>query len=99
MPSFNIRERLLPYRLLAYLLYARPIELRWLESIGDDQVRVTTGEAARDLRMRNAQLWEALFWLRDNQLVLSVEKERKRGSAIIKLVKPTNINYIEKKDE
>jgi hypothetical protein len=95
MPSFEIRERLVPYRILAYMLYANPEALEWLSSAGTDKVRVSTGDASRALRMRNAQLWDALYWLRDNQLILDVEKERKRGSAIITLLQPTNIKLKE----
>ena len=95
MPSFEIRERLVPYRILAYMLYAPTASTEWLSSAGTDKVRVSTGEASRSLRMRNAQLWEALYWLRDNQLIVDVEKERKRGSAIITLLQPSNIKIVE----
>lgn len=91
MPAFEIRERLIPYRILAYLLYAPPGSLDWLESVSEDEVRVITGDAARELRMENKALWEALHWLQDASLVSSVRKERKRGSAVITLKQPTNI--------
>ncbi len=96
MPAYQIRERLIPYRLLAYLLYARPIELEWLSSAGDKKVRVSTGPASRELRMRNAQLWEALYWLHEQGLIKQVEKEKKKGTALVTLIQPTNIeNKIE----
>ncbi len=91
MPAYEIRERLIPYRILAYLLYARPIASEWLESADTNAVRVTTGSASRELRMRNAQLWEALFWLEEQGLVKSVRKEKKRGTALVTLIQPTNI--------
>ena len=98
MPAFPIHERLVPYRILAYLLYARPIEVSWLEVVSDNQVRIITGDAARDLRMKNSNLWDALYWLETNKLVKSIAKEKKRGSAIITLKQPTNIK-VEKKDK
>ena len=92
MPAFQIRDRLIPYRILAYLLYAKPGDMDWLEGLSEKQVRVTTGDAARYLRMKNAHLWQALYWLRDNQLIAKVEKEEKRGTAVITLKQPTNIH-------
>ena len=91
MPMFEIRQRLIPYRILAYLLYAPEGDIPWIESISDDEVRVSTGDASRDLRLKNTNLWDALYWLEEAMLVKSVKKEKKRGSAVIKLLPPTNI--------
>lgn len=76
------RERLLPYRILAYLLYA---DQTWLTEVGPGQVRVVTGEAARFFRLKISLLWEALYWLEKNQLVDKITKERKRGAALVSL--------------
>ena len=91
MPAFDIRQRLVPYKILAHLLYARPIEIEWLQNVDSDKVRVITGDAARAFRVRNKALWDALYWLQDAKLLLSVEKERQRGSCIVTLRQPTNI--------
>lgn len=95
MPAFPIRERLIPYRILTYLLYADEAEHSWLERINDGEIRVTTGEAARSLRLKNANLWQALYWLETNKLVVSVKKEQKRGTAIVCLLPPTNLTGID----
>jgi hypothetical protein len=92
MPAFQIRQRLIPYRLLGFLLYAQADELEWLETHSEDEVRLITGSASRALRMKVSALWEAIYWLRDQKLILSAEKEQKRGTVIIKLRRPTNID-------
>lgn len=91
MPAFEIRERLIPYRILAYLLYSPLSQLEWVESAGAGEVRIFTGDAARALRMKNAALWEALYWLEENKLIKKVKKEKKRGTCIVVLKQPTNI--------
>lgn len=80
------RQRLLPYRVLAYLLYAK--ERTWVSTVQAGQVRIITGAAARFFRMKITVLWETLYWLEKNKLIISVEKERKRGSVIINLKSP-----------
>jgi len=77
------RQRNMPYRILAYLLYSGPKD--WLEILGGGKVRIHTGPAARFLKIKNVDLWERLHWLADNGLLVSVRKERMRGSAIIML--------------
>lgn len=91
MPAFEIRERLLPYRLLAYLLYGSDREFDWLEQLDSGKVRIITGDCARSLRMKNVKLWESLRWLRDNKLIDKLEKEDKRGSVLVYLRTPTNL--------
>ena len=94
MPAFEIRERLIPYRILSYLLYAPlsgPTGIEWAEQASADSVRITTGDAARALRMKNSALWEALFWLEENKLIKKVKKEQKRGTCVIILKQPINI--------
>jgi hypothetical protein len=91
MPAFAIHERLVPYRILAYALYANPEDISWIQSVDDTSIRINTGDAARALRMKNANLWEALYWLETNQLISKVKKEHKRGTAILVLKQPGNI--------
>lgn len=81
----------MPYRILAYLLYAPLISLEWAESAGANSVRIYTGDAARALRMKNAALWDALYWLEENKLIKKVKKEQKRGTAVVVLKAPTNL--------
>ena len=93
MPAFEIRNRLIPYRILGYCLYTPPEAVEWLEMVSDDEVRIITGPCSRALRMKISALREAIFWLLDQELVVSVTPERKRGTLIIKLKQPTNIRY------
>jgi hypothetical protein len=81
------RERLIPYRLLAYLLYAE--DAPWIAPVGKRTVRLFTGDAARTLKLKVSLLWEALYWLKKAGLVESVAKEEKRGMALIVLKAPT----------
>lgn len=81
-----MKDRLVPYKVLAYLLYAE--DRNWLDNLGEGRVRLITGDAARFFRLKIALLWEALYWLEKYKLVESVSKERKRGSAIIQLKSP-----------
>lgn len=83
------RQRNMPYRILAYLLYSGPKD--WLEVLGDGKVRVHTGPASRFLKIKNVDLWERLHWLADNGLLVSVRKERMRGSAIVFLRNAPNL--------
>ena len=92
MPAHQIKESLVPYRLLAYLLYAPETSVVWLKSISPDKVQISTAPAARALRMRNTQLWRALEWLELTGMILGFEKQEKRGSCIIHLRRPTNIS-------
>jgi hypothetical protein len=78
------RDRLSPYRLLVYLLYLEDSPM--VEPLGELKVRLFTAQAARHFNMRNAALWEQLFWLEDAKLIKKVDRERKRGTAIIQLV-------------
>lgn len=95
MPAHKQKERLVPYRLLAYLLYAPTDGSEWCESISTDTVRISTGPCSRVFRLKIVQLWEAIFWLEEQGLIASVKKEKKRGTAVIQLRQPTNIQVIE----
>ena len=95
MAKTPMRDRLLPHRILNYLLYApavpAPGGVEWLETVSDDEIKIYTGPGSRAMRMRIAAFREALFWLLDQQLVLDVRQERKRGTLIVRLRQPTNI--------
>lgn len=91
MPSHVIKDRLVPYKILSYLLYSPLSRSEWLERVSENEVRVFTGEASRALRMKNTNLWDSLYWLEEQSLVISVKKEKKRGTAIIRLKQPVNI--------
>lgn len=92
MPAYPQRERLIPHRVLDYLLYTPESSVDWLESLSGAKVRVITGPAARALRMRNNELWKAIRWLKAQQLIIDYEKEEKRGTVLVTLRQPTNIN-------
>lgn len=90
MPAFPIREKLIPYRILAYLLYAPVESTDWILAVESNLIRVSTGPMGRALKMRNAQLNEALRWLEENHLVEELIRGKK-GTLVIKLRKPSNI--------
>ena len=94
MPAEKQKQRLIPYRLLAYLLFSPTENSEWIENISEDSVRIYTGPCSRIFRMKIVQLWEAIFWLEEQGLIEKVKKEKKRGTAIIKLKQPTNIKVI-----
>lgn len=83
MAASPIKDRLVPYKILGYLLYTE--DKLWLETLGNGRVRLITGEAARFFRLKTSLLWEALYWLEKFKLITSVEKERKKGSVLITL--------------
>lgn len=81
LPNQKIKERLVPYRLLAYLLYIPAAS--WLEVKEKGVVRVNTADMARFFKLKNTSLWDGLNWLERQELVVSVSKEKKRGYATI----------------
>ena len=91
MPAYNMRDRILPYKILSYLLYSPQESVDWLETISEDEVRIVTGPCSRAFRLKISTLWEQLYWLEGQGLISGVSKEKKRGSALIKLKQPTNI--------
>ena len=88
MASYKIKDRLLPYKILAYLLYS---ETEWIEPLKGGKVRLTTGQMSRALRIKNSRLWEQLYWMERQRLISSIDKEEKRGHAVITLMPPRNI--------
>jgi hypothetical protein len=84
MAAYIIKDRLVPYKILTYLLYSEDTR-EWIDVLGNNQVRIRTGSAAKFFRLKNSLLWDALYWLEKYKLVESIEKEKKRGSAIITL--------------
>lgn len=92
-----IKDRLFPYKLLTFLLYAEPVntfeetnDKQWFIIDEDQTILLDTGEAYRALAVKSDKLWEALYWLNDNGL-LTVSKTRRRGEAKITLKYPSNI--------
>ena len=93
----KMRERLIPYRILAYLLYTPPSlplattgKKPWFVLLGSGRVKLATGVAARRWKVKIAQLWETLWWLEKQGLVAKIEKEKQRGSVIITLQPATD---------
>jgi hypothetical protein len=82
-PGQQIKQRLIPYRVLAYILYTP--HAAWLEKVSPNVVRIKTADAARFLRLKNNILWDAFRWLETQELVVSVNKEARRGTALITL--------------
>ena len=91
MPARPIRDRLLPHKFLDILLYAPEENIDWMTILASGEVRIETGPASRHLKMRVAQLWEAIWWLLEHRFVDDVRKEQKRGSVVITLRQPPNI--------
>lgn len=87
--STPTKDRLVPYKLLAYLLYSGPRP--WLQPLGGSRVRLRTGEASRFFRLKSSLLWQALYWLEEHELLEEVAKERKRGTAVLTLKPSTNV--------
>lgn len=99
MPAHAIRERLIPYRILVYLLYAPTEHVNWLEITSVDTVRVYTGPASRALGMRIGDLRAAIRWLKSKDLIISYNTERKRGTMIVKFAPPVNMTGLEYEDK
>lgn len=78
------RQRTVPYKLLAYMLYGRET---WLSRPETGLVRVDTGKMARKLRVSNSRLWEAFEWLAEHKLVTEVVSS-KRGTITARVKKP-----------
>ncbi len=76
------RDRLLPYKVLSYLLYTQG--KTWLSPLGEHKVRLVTGDAARFFRVKTTNLWDAMYWLEKAGL-LKIEKEKKRETASVHL--------------
>lgn len=85
-PGQVIKERLIPYRVLAYLLYLTPGS--WVEKNQPGVVRVKTAVAARALRMKSSAFWETLRWLERQHLITSIKKENRKGQALVTLARP-----------
>lgn len=92
MPAHPIKDRLTPYRLLAFLLYSPTQASHWIERIDNNQVRIYTGPCSRTFRLKIADIWQHIYWLEEQGLLEKVRKEKKRGTAVIRLKQPTNIN-------
>lgn len=79
------KTRTTPFRLLVYFLYGK---YEWIEYVASGVIRVYTGPATRALRVRSADFWTYLYWLEEQGLVITVEKEQKKGTVLIGLKIP-----------
>ena len=74
------------------MLYGPTEHLEWLSVTIDGRIQIETGPASRQFKIRIAQVWDALNWLQENNIIEKVSKGPKRGVAIIKINPPTNLN-------
>lgn len=93
MSVIRSKTRTTPFRLLTYFLYGK---YEWIEYVSPGVIRILTGPAARTLRVRSADFWVYLYWLEQTKLVESIEKEQKKGAAIIRLRPP--VAFSDKED-
>jgi hypothetical protein len=92
MPAHKIKDKLTPYRVFSYILYMPTENSDWLDKVSPDQVRIHTGPCARQFRLKLSQLWDYLFWMEQQGLLGKVQKDKKRGSAVLTLRQPTNLD-------
>ena len=81
------RQRLIPYRVLATMLYSSQECVLKAE---DDSVRVMSGPLSRALRIPISRLLEAFKWLEYNRLIKGYSREGS-GSYRVYLVRPRNL--------
>lgn len=91
------RDRLFPFRVLGYVLYAT--KGTWLEVLDNHTVRLFTGPASRHFRVKISRFWEALYWLKEKGMLLDVLKEQKTGTVILKLKPLTRATDVSDKAE
>jgi len=91
MPAKPHRDRLIPYKLLAYL-YNHSCD--YIELVKPGVVRFYPGKAARALRYRHNQIIQTLEWLSTHGLIKGVRSE-KWGSRIVRLKTPKNIEGLD----
>lgn len=84
----------IPFRLLKSLLFTTPHEAEWIDTLQDGTLRVYTPEACRDLKIDSAILWKYLYWLEEHDYISSVSKEKKKGTAIVRLRIPPNLKHM-----
>ena len=83
-----VKQRLIPYRVLAILLYGSN---QAVEPLEEGKVRLSTGPLARALRISINRLLDSLEFLKANQFLTKVEKI-KPGQYEITIVKPGAFN-------
>lgn len=81
-----VKQRLIPYRVLAILLYGSN---QAVEKVSEGEVRLSTGPLARALRISINRLLDSLEFLRANQFLVKIEKV-KPGLYNIIISKPGN---------
>ena len=74
------KKRLVPYKVLVYMLYA---DKPYIERYGPGIVDIEAGPMARDLRLSIGRFRDCLEWLEQNQLVDSVCLLNKKKPQII----------------
>ena len=90
------RDRNIPYRLLAYLLYGTPDSCEFVDYLGNNKVRLYTPECSQQLKFRIVQIWDTLKWLYEQGLIEDYDNEETRGTAVITLKVPDNIKRLKK---
>lgn len=86
------KDRLLPYKLLAYFMFGKETDLTWIYSLGSGLVKIETGPASRDMYVRVSQFWDALEWLDEHSFIkIKSGRGERRGTCILKLVTPPNL--------
>jgi len=91
MPAYPHRDRLIPYKVLAYLNEHR---CDWIELVKPGVVKVYPGKAARALRIRHSRVIDTLEWLATHKLIKGVRMD-KWGSRIVRLKLPSNFEGLE----
>lgn len=80
------KDRYLPYRILAYLLYGYH---EWLRELPEGSLELKTGPLSRRMRVTSARLIDALEWL-DTYKLVQIE-ERRKGYCRLRVQKPTRV--------
>lgn len=88
MSAYPIRRRLIPYKILAHLLYGQHT---WLSRLPGGKVKVETGPLGRSLRVTSNRLGEHFDWLLLNGLIEEVETPQ-RGQRIVTLKTPLGMD-------
>lgn len=73
MPRFPVRDRLIPYRILVFLLYGNASWRVQLES-GEQQLAI--GPASRHFRITVARMRDQLQWLHAQGFLTTLETDR-----------------------
>lgn len=83
MPKKPIKNRLIPYKILALLLYG---SYTWLSRNDDNSLTLRLGPMSRFLRVSSSRLREQLDWLSANRYLASLAV--KYGEAVVTIRSP-----------